>query len=127
MTTPLPSGWKLDDIRFLIEQVGKYPIVLVNDPKLGIPTVEYTLTVTKAELVEEGVVRVHTNECVFLFDARKQTPSGRNWDCVKMVTGTYPYDKAAVLARLETFLPKSEPVAEPAPIAVAVAKPVALR
>jgi len=127
MTTPLPSGWTLDDIKFLIEQVGKYPVVLVNLPELGIPTVEYTLTVTGAEQVEAGIVRVHTPVCVFLFDIRKKTPSGKTWDCVKMVSGAYPYDRAAVLARLETFLPKSEPVAEPAPIAVAIAKPVTLR
>jgi hypothetical protein len=121
MTIPLPSSWTLEDIKFLIEQVEKYPVVLVNLPELGIPTVEYTLTVTGAEQVEAGIVRVHTPECVFLFDIRKKTPSGKTWDCVKMVSGTYPYDKATVLARLETFLPKCEPPAQPA--AVAVAKP----
>ena len=125
MTIPLPSSWTLEDIRFLIEQVEKYPVVLVNLPELGIPTVEYTLTVTGAEQVEAGIVRVHTPECVFLFDIRKKTPSGKTWDCIKMVSGTYPYDKAAVLARLETFLPKFEPSAQLA--AVAVAKPAITR
>jgi hypothetical protein len=114
MTTPLPSSWTLEDIKFLIEQVEKYPVVLVNLPELGIPTVEYTLTVTGAEQVEAGIVQVHTPECVFLFDIRKKTPSGKTWDCVKMVSGAYPYDKATVLARLETFLPKCEPSAQPA-------------
>ena len=125
MTTPLPSSWTLEDIKFLIEQVEKYPVVLVNLPELGIPTVEYTLTVTGAEQVEAGIVQVHTPECVFLFDIRKKTPSGKTWDCVKMVSGAYPYDKATVLARLETFLPKCEPPAQPA--AVAVAKPAITR
>jgi len=125
MTIPLPSSWTLEDIKFLIEQVKKYPVVLVNLPELGIPTVEYTLTVTGAEQVEAGIVRVHTPECVFLFDIRKKTPSGKTWDCVKMVSGAYPYDKATVLARLETFLPKCEPPAQPA--AVAVAKPAITR
>ena len=125
MTIPLPSSWTLEDIRFLIEQVEKYPVVLVNLPELGIPTVEYTLTVTGAEQVEAGIVRVHTPECVFLFDIRKKTPSGKTWDCVKMVSGTYPYDKAAVIACLETFLPKFEPSIQPA--AVAVAKPAITR
>ena len=125
MTIPLPSSWTLEDIKFLIEQVEKYPVVLVNLPELGIPTVEYTLTVTGAEQVEAGIVRVHTPKCVFLFDIRKKTPSGKTWDCIKMVSGTYPYDKAAVLARLETFLPKCEPPAQPA--AVAVAKPAITR
>ena len=126
MTTPLPSGWRLDDIKFLIEQVETYPIVLVNLPELGIPTVEYTLQVTGAEQVEEGIVRVHTPECAFLFDIRKKTPSGKTWDCVKVVSGTYPYDKAAVLAHLKTFLPQPETIAA-APAPIAVSKPVTPR
>jgi hypothetical protein len=42
-----------------------------------------------------------------------------------MVSGAYPYDKATVLARLETFLSKCEPSAQPA--AVAVAEPAITR
>ena len=38
MTLVLPPGWTSEDIQFLIEKVKGWPIVLIEDQALGIPT-----------------------------------------------------------------------------------------
>ena len=38
MTHILPTGWTSEDVQFLIEKVKTWPIVLIEDQALVIPT-----------------------------------------------------------------------------------------
>lgn len=102
MIPVLPSGWTTDDIQFLIEKVKCWPIVLVEDPALGIPTTQSL----PSEAISDwgyGVWKAATEIYTVLYEMNR-TPSGKGWAHVDVVLGCFPYDKAAVLERLEILI-----------------------
>jgi len=101
MTLVLPAGWTTDDIQFLIEKVKGWPIVLVDDQALGIPTAQSI----PSEAISDwgyGVLEAATEEYTVLYEIN-QTPSGKGWAHVDVVSGCFPYDKIAVLERLASL------------------------
>lgn len=102
MTPILPGGWTYEDIQFLIEQVKSWPIVMVGDRALGIPAVQ---DIPPDAITDwgYGVSKVTTETYAVLFQI-VPTPSGKGWAHVDKLSGTFPYDKTAVLERLESFV-----------------------
>ena len=114
MTEPLPPGWTLADVNFLLEQARQWPIVLVGDPGLGLPGVQDI----PAEACTEwgfGIIQASTGSYEILFDRDGRTPSGQAWTYVDLRRGAFPYDREAVLARLNSYLGKASEAAEPVP------------
>jgi len=102
MTLVLPAGWTTDDIQFLIEKVKGWPIVLVYDQALGIPTTQSI----PSEAISDwgyGVLEAATEEYTVLYEMNR-TPSGKGWAHVDVVSGCFPYDKTAVLERLANLI-----------------------
>jgi hypothetical protein len=102
MTRVLQAGWTTDDIQFLIEKVKGWPIVLVEDQALGIPTTQNI----PSEAISDwgyGVLEAATEEYTVLYEMNR-TPSGKGWAHVDVVSGCFPYDKATVLERLERLI-----------------------
>jgi hypothetical protein len=98
MIPVLPAGWTTDDIQFLIEKVKSWPIVLVDDQSLGIPTTQSI----PSEAISDwgyGVLKADTEEYTVLYEINR-TPSGKGWAHVDVVSGCFPYEKAVVLERL---------------------------
>ena len=102
MTHVLPPGWTSEDIQFLIEKVKGWPIVLVEDQALGIPTTHSI----PPEAISDwgyGVLKADTEEYTVLYEITR-TPSGKGWAYVDVISGCFPYNKAAVLERLASLL-----------------------
>lgn len=102
MTHVLPSGWKSEDIQFLIEKVKGWPIVLVEDQALGIPTTHGI----PPEAISDwgyGVLMAETEKYTVLFEITRM-PSGKGWAHVDVISGCFPYNKAAALERLASFI-----------------------
>ncbi len=77
MIPVLPAGWTTDDIQFLIEKVKGWPIVLVDDQALGIPTTQSI----PSEAISDwgyGVLEAETEKYTVLYEII-QTPSGKGW------------------------------------------------
>jgi hypothetical protein len=125
MIPVLPVGWTLDDIQFLIEKVRGWPVVLVEDPALGIPTTQSI----PSEAISDwgyGVLKAATEKYTVLYEMNR-TPSGKGWAHVDVISGCFPYNKTAVLERLlslveiraendadeATPVPKSDEIVEP--------------
>ena len=102
MTPTLPGGWTYEDLQFLIEQVKSWPIVMVDDQALGIPAVQ-DIPVDAITDWGYGVSKVTTEKYTVLIQI-VPTPSGKGWTHVDMLSGVFPYDKAAVLERLESLV-----------------------
>jgi len=102
MIPVLPAGWTTDDIQFLIEKVKGWPIVLVDDQALGIPTTQSL----PSEAISDwgyGVLEAATEEYTVLYEINR-TPSGKGWAHVDVVSGCFPYEKAVVLERLASLI-----------------------
>ena len=102
MTHVLPTGWISEDIQFLIEKVKGWPIVLVEDQALGIPT---THCIPPEAISDWGysVLKADTEEYSILYEIIR-TPSGKGWAHVDVISGSFPYNKIAVLERLASLL-----------------------
>ena len=102
MIPVLPAGWTTDDIQFLIEKVKGWPIVLVEDETLGIPTTQSI----PPEAISDwgyGVLKAVSEEYMILYDINR-TPSGKGWTHVDVISGCFQYNKAAVLERLVSLI-----------------------
>ena len=102
MALVLPSGWTSEDIQFLIEKVRSWPVVLVEDQALGIPTTHSI----PPEAISDwgyGVLMAETEEYTVLFEITRM-PSGKGWAHVDVISGCFPYNKAAALERLASFI-----------------------
>jgi hypothetical protein len=102
MTHILPTGWTSEDVQFLIEKVRSWPIVLVEDHALGIPTTQSI----PAEAISDwgySVLKADTEEYSVLYEITR-TPSGKGWTYVDVLSGCFPYNKVAVLERLASLL-----------------------
>jgi hypothetical protein len=102
MTHILPTGWTSEDIQFLIEKVKVWPIVLIEDQALGIPT---THSIPREAISDWGynVLKADTEEYSVLYEITR-TPSGKGWTYVDVLSGYFPYNKVAVLERLASLL-----------------------
>jgi hypothetical protein len=102
MIPVLPAGWTTDDIQFLIEKVKSWPIVLVDDQALGIPT---TQSIPSEAISDWGysVLKADTEEYSVLYEITR-TPCGKGWAHVDVVSGCFPYNKVAVLERLASLV-----------------------
>jgi hypothetical protein len=108
----LPDGWKETDIRFLLKVLEDGPI-LVADTHLGIPTIHDDFG---AEVVHcgFGVMKAEGSGFKIFFDASggmDRTPSGKGWTRLTIegkIHGSFIYDKAAVHAKLKSYLPETE-------------------
>jgi hypothetical protein len=102
MIPVLPAGWTTDDIQFLIEKVKSWPIVLVDDQALGIPT---TQSIPSEAISDWGysVLKADTEEYSVLYEITR-TPSGKGWAHVDVISGCFPYNKVAVLERLASLV-----------------------
>jgi hypothetical protein len=102
MTQVLPTGWTSEDIQFLIEKVKVWPIVLIEDQALGIPT---THSIPPQAISDwgYGVLKADTEEYSVLYEIIR-TPSGKGWTYVDVLSGCFPYNKVAVLERLTNLL-----------------------
>ena len=101
MALVLPAGRTSKDIKFLIEKVKGWPIVLVEDQALGIPTTHGI----PQEAISDwgyGVLMAETEEYTVLFEITRM-PSGKGWAHVDVISGCFPYNKAAALERLASF------------------------
>lgn len=102
MIPVLPAGWTTDDFQFLIEKVKGWPIVLVDDQALGIPTTQSI----PSEAISDwgyGVLKADTEEYSVLYEITR-TPSGKGWAHVDVISGCFPYNKVAVLERLASLV-----------------------
>jgi hypothetical protein len=86
----------------LIEKVKGWPIVLVEDQALGIPT---THSIPREAISDWGysVQKAETEEYSVLYEITR-TPSGKGWAHVDVISGSFPYNKIAVLERLASLL-----------------------
>jgi hypothetical protein len=108
----LPDSWNEKDIRFLLKVLEDGPI-LVADTHLGIPTIHDDFG---AEVVHcgFGVMKAEGPGFKIFFDAgggMDRTPSGKGWTRLTMegkIPGPFIYDKAAVRAKLISYLPAKE-------------------
>ena len=108
----LPDGWIETDIRFLLKVLEDGPI-LVADTHLGIPTIHDDFG---AEVVHcgFGVMKAEGPGFKIFFDAgggMERTPSGKGWTRLAVegkIPGPFIYDKAAVRAKLISYLPETE-------------------
>jgi hypothetical protein len=108
----LPDGWKETDIHFLLKVLENGPI-LVADTHLGIPTIHDDFG---AEVVHcgFGVMKAEGPGFKIFFDAgggMERTPSGKGWTRLTVegkIPGPFIYDKAAVRAKLISYLPATE-------------------
>ena len=102
MALVLPAGWTSEDIQFLMEKVKSWPIVLVEDQTLGIPT---THSIPSEAISDWGysVLKADTEEYSVLYEITR-TPSGKGWTYVDVLSGCFPYNKVAVLERLTSLL-----------------------
>jgi hypothetical protein len=98
----LPAGWSSADICFLIARVKEWPIVMVDDPALGIPCLkEFPSEAVTTD--EYGVTIVDIQDCK-LNCYLTPLPSGvKRWSHVYVTRGSFPYDKESVLKRLASF------------------------
>jgi hypothetical protein len=97
----LPTGWTSSGVQFLIEKVKCWPIVLVEDQVLGIPTTHIIPT----EAISDwgySVLKADTEEYSVLYEITR-TPSGKGWTYVDVLSGCFPYNKVAVLERLTSL------------------------
>jgi hypothetical protein len=102
MALVLPAGWTSEDIQFLIEKVKSWPIVLIVDQVLGIPNTSNI----HPEAISDwgyGILKAETEEYTVLFEITRM-PSGKGWAHVDVISGCFPYNKAAVLERLASFI-----------------------
>ena len=102
MTHVLPTGWTSEEVQFLIEKVKSWPIVLIEDQALGIPTTH----IIPREAISDwgyGVLKADTEEYSVLYEITR-TPSGKGWTYVDVLSGCFPYNKEAVLERLTSLL-----------------------
>ena len=102
MTHVLPTGWTSEDVQFLIEKVKSWPIVLVEDQALGIPTTQSI----PPEAISDwgyGVLKADTEEYSVLYEITR-TPSGKGWTYVDVLSGSFPYNKVAVLEHLTSLV-----------------------
>jgi hypothetical protein len=98
MTLVLPAGWTSEDVQFLIEKVRGWPVVLIEDQTLGIPTTQSI----PPEAISDwgyGVLKAETEEYTVLFEMTR-TPTGKGWAHVDVISGSFTYNKVAVLERL---------------------------
>jgi len=102
MALVLPAGWTSEDIKFLIEKVKGWPIVLVEDKALGIPS---THSIPPEAISDWGysVLKADTEEYSILYEIIR-TPSGKGWAHIDVISGCFPYNKVAVLERLANLL-----------------------
>lgn len=100
MAESMPAGWTAADILILLEKVQQWPIVMVNDPALGIPAVQDFPAESLSWWNAHGVFEVNMPECQALFYLAPLASEGKFWTHVDVLEGTIPYEKAAVLARL---------------------------
>ena len=107
MTHMLPTGWTSEDVQFLIEKVRSWPVVLIEDQALGIPTTQSI----PPEAISDwgyGVLKAETEEYTVLFEITR-TPSGKGWAHVDVISGSFSYNKIAVLECLVSLIePHSE-------------------
>jgi hypothetical protein len=102
MAIVLPAGWTSKDIQFLIEKVRSWPVVLIEDQALGIPTTQSI----PPEAISDwgyGVLKAATEKYTVLYEIT-QSPSGKGWAHVDVISGCFPYNKAAVLKRLVSLV-----------------------
>jgi len=97
--------------------------VLVNLPELGIPTWNIPCS-NGAEQLKRYRAGTYA-ECAFLFTS-EENASGKTWDCVKVVSGTYPYDKPRTRTP-ETFCPNLNRSPLRCPIAISNLSPARCR
>ena len=102
MALVLPAGWTSEDIQFLIEKVKGWPVVLVEDQALGIPTTQSIPPEAISES-EYGVVEAITEKYTIVYDINR-TPSGKGWAHVDVISGDFQYNKAEVLEHLKRFV-----------------------
>lgn len=102
MTLVLPAGWTSEDVQFLIEKVRSWPVVLIEDQALGIPT---TQSIPPEAICDwgYGVLKAETEEYTVLFEMTL-TPTGKGWAHVDVISGSFTYNKVAVLERLASLL-----------------------
>ena len=98
MTTNLTAGWTSEDIQFLIEKVKCWLIVLIEESTLGIPNIQ---DIPGEAIADWGydVLNANTGQYSILYDIQ-QSPSGKGWAHVDVLSGVFPFDKAAVLEQL---------------------------
>jgi hypothetical protein len=102
MTLVLPAGWTSEDVQFLIEKVRSWPVVLIEDQALGIPTTQSI----PPEAISDwgyGVLKATTEEYTVLFEITR-TPSGKGWAHVDVISGSFSYNKITVLERLASLI-----------------------
>ena len=102
MTLVLPAGWTSEDVQFLIEKVRSWPVVLIEDQALGIPTTQSI----PPEAISDwgyGVLKAETEEYAVLFEMTRM-PTGKGWAHVDVISGSFTYNKVAVLERLASLL-----------------------
>jgi hypothetical protein len=102
MALELPAGWTFEDIQFLIEKVKSWPVVLVEDQALGIPTTQCIPPEAISES-EYGVVEAITEKYTVVY-VLNRTPSGKGWAHVDVISGDFPYNKAAILEHLRLLV-----------------------
>jgi len=100
--TSLPAGWSPADIAFLIARVKEWPIVMVDDPTLGIPCVQ-DLPQDSIDSDEYGVAFVKTPKYKLTYYLTPLPSGTRRWTHVDVVGEAFPYDKESVLKRLGLF------------------------
>jgi hypothetical protein len=86
----------------LIEKVRSWPVVLVEDQALGIPTTHSI----PPEAISDwgyGVLMAETEEYTVLFEITRM-PTGKGWAHVDVISGCFPYNKATALERLASFI-----------------------
>jgi hypothetical protein len=98
----LPTNWTSEDVQFLIKKVRSWPVVLIEDQALGIPT---TQSIPREAISDwgYGVLKATTEEYTVLFEITR-TPSGKGWAHVDVISGSFSYNKIAVLERLASLI-----------------------
>ena len=104
-TVQLPKGWTREDVEYLLKRIKDGHIVLVGDTNLGIPTIHDEAN-DKAEHLGFGCFKVYGKNS-WTFDgggAMSRTPNGKGYTIVQVISGTFPYDRNAIIHKLETYL-----------------------
>jgi len=112
--SPLPDGWTVEDIAFLLEKLEGGPI-LVAGTELGIPTIHDTGG--RIEHCGFGLMKSEGTGFTLHFDAgsaMKRTPSGKGWTRLK-IEGQYAYDMEGVKATLQAYLNEKNKQLQAAP------------
>jgi hypothetical protein len=102
MKIVLPTGWTSEDVQFLIEKVKSWPIVLIEEQALGIPTTQ-SIPLEAISDWGYGVLKATTEEYTILFEITR-TPSGKGWAHVDVISGSFSYNKIPVLERLASLI-----------------------